>query len=68
MRTETNSTFQKFATTSKDTLDKEDITAPSWEFLVGAQNGGVVEDELTVILKENGTFITFKLDTVEIPT
>jgi len=67
VRTETNSTFQHFATTSKGNLDKEDTTAPSWAFLIGAQNS-VAEDELTVILKVNGTFLTFKLNTVQMPT
>lgn len=68
MRTETNSTFQQFATTSKDVLHKEDTAALSPEFLIGAQNNVAAEDELTVILKVNGTFIIFKLNMVQMPT
>lgn len=64
MRTKkTNSTLQQFATTSKGILDKENITASSRGCLIVAQNSVAAEDELTVILKAKGTFITFKLNT-----
>lgn len=63
MRTKTTNASQQFATTGKGAVDKEDITAPSREFLIGTQSSVVTEDEFIVILKANGTFINFKLNT-----